>query len=175
MDGSLGHKTKFRWGAAVMAMDTAKNQTEMYSESSKLTKLRSALTDMATLRNGTLTKESLRLYSQRLAKEEITDVLAMLETLGEQKRTEFEASIPEIGVMLALTRVEETARRNRDEVAKSERFVRWKCPVCGATLSGFPTRNDSLDRYCEKKASLNELGNPVECGTPMNIIFKDAA
>jgi len=149
------------------------NRTTTSSES-PLTKIKKALTDAATLRGGTLTRDSLQLFSSRLAKEHTPDVLAVLGKLGETARAEYESAIPEMGALLRLIEAESIARQNRSAAAKSERLVRWQCPTCKATLSGFPRSTDDLFRKCRSLIRFDERGNRVECQAEMTVVQDEA-
>ena len=129
------------------------------------------------LRGTTPSKETLKLYTDRLVKEPLEDVLRALEKLGEQPKKEFESAVPEIGSILALVNVCTIARQNRAEAAKSQRLVRWRCEECGTTRCGFLSYGDALERRCngipkDKRTDVNAEGKRV-CGARMVVVHDD--
>lgn len=142
------------------------------SESLKL--IVKALEYAALMRAGKMGKEDLRAYSLKLNREPTEDVILALEKLSEMPRQEYERAIPDLGAMLALVKVCTLARQNRSADTRSERLVRWQCPSCKATQSGFPKSSDDLFRKCYKPIR-DPRGERMECGAMMTVVFDDAA
>jgi hypothetical protein len=137
-----------------------------------------ALETTATLRNGTMGKEAMRLYSSRLAKEPIEDVLLALEKLAEQPRKEYEQAIPDLGNLLLLVDHCTTARRYHEDAKKNQRLVGWMCPDCGVLMSGFVARGSDLSRRCQgipkdKRTDTNAQGRRI-CGAEMRVFYDEA-
>lgn len=119
---------------------------------------------------------STRLFTARLSKENPTDVVSALQKLGEMPRAEYETAAPDLATILAMTAAEKVARENRAKNSATQRLVRWQCPECGATLCGFPSGNDSLERRCDK---IKKGGKPTRDGWPicaarMEVILDEA-
>jgi hypothetical protein len=70
---------------------------------------------MAILRAATVDALTLNLYSQRLVKERHDDVIGAIEKIADMQREEGQPAFPEIGLILNMTGVMATARRNREK------------------------------------------------------------
>jgi len=112
------------------------------------------------------------------------DVLSALHKLSEMKRGDYEPGLPEIGAVLAMVDVERIARENRSTLKKSERLVRWECPECKVTLSGYPAITaDIVNKRCQSKYKPFKRGERTHeflplgqiCGARMEVIHDDAA
>lgn len=145
-------------------------------------KITAALKVTAVSRGAKPDQLTLTVYSNRLAQLDEQDVLSALHKLSEMKRGEYQAGLPEIGAILALVEAERIARENRSALKKSERLVRWECPACKVTLSGFPpTSEDVTNKRCQSKykpftrGQKNHDSLPLGqiCGARMNVIHDD--
>jgi hypothetical protein len=125
---------------------------------------------------------SMRLYTARLSRENSTDVLAALQKVAEMPRAEYETAVPALGTILAMVAAEETARKNRTVAKQSERLVRWECPTCLVTLSGFPTSSEDVtNKRCQSKYKPFTRGErrheslPLGqiCGARMNVVLDE--
>jgi len=119
------------------------------------------------------------MYSTRLSKKNLTDVLVVLSHLAESPRSQYEPAIPDLGALLALVDAEAVARNNRTEAVKSQRLVYWSCPECGTVNSGFPMSNSDLDRRCrgiprDGSIETHRDGSRRICGARMNVIFDES-
>ena len=137
-----------------------------------------ALTECATLRNGVLSKDAKELYTTRLSREPLQDVLLSLDKLGEAERGEYETAIPEIGGLLALVKTVTIARLNRLEAEKKKRLVRWQCPECRVGSSAWVAPNGSLEMRCHGIPKTRKVGRPGDavpiCGARMVVVFDEA-
>jgi len=143
-----------------------------------------ALIESVTLRSGVISKDSLKLYSQKLANRNTEDVISALQKLSSQKRGEYEPALPELGALISLVEIERIARENRSTLKKSERLVRWECPECKVTLSGYPAITADIDnKRCQSKYKPFKRGERTHeflplgqiCGARMEVIHDDAA
>lgn len=91
--------------------------------------------------------------------------MAALQKIQEQPRETGEASIPEIGVILAVVDAMKVARINRESSAGRHFLARWKCPECSATQADFITEDDHRPRYCRTYG----------CHKPMEQTFRERA
>lgn len=141
-------------------------------------KISAALTNCAVMRNGTVGKEAKLLYTNRLCKEPVQDVVVALEKLGEAERGEYEAAIPEIGALLSLVKTVTIARLNRLEAEKKKRLIRWQCPECKVGSTAWVAPNGSLEMRCmgipkDRKVSYHGDAKPI-CGARMIVTFDEA-
>ena len=146
-------------------------------------KIKAALKITSVSRGAKPDQLTLTVYSNRLAQLSEQDVLAALQKLSERKREEYEPALPELGAMVALVDVEKIARENRSTAKKSERLVRWQCPECKVTVSGFPSITaDIANKRCQSKYKPFERGERNHdslpqgqiCGARMVVIHDDA-
>lgn len=111
-------------------------------------RIKMALAEMAICRGAALEKEHLLLYSRRLDRENLEDVLTTLNKIQEMPRREGELALPELGAILELVRFEGNARTRRERARTPSMLVAWKCPVCRATMNNWVPPNSDLDRIC---------------------------
>lgn len=120
-----------------------------------------------------MTKDSVDLYSSRLSKEPLEDVLVALEKLSEMPRREYEPAIPDIGGLIALVQTITIARRNRLEIERDKKLVLWECPTCGHRISGWFNLSSDLRRQCQSlygpKGTRQVLPDKQICGAIMDI------
>ena len=140
---------------------------------SPLQRIKVALAQMAMMRSaGRLDASTLNLYSRRLTKERLEDVLAALETIQDLPREEGETSFPSIGEILTVVGVQRVARHNREQLAVKTELARWKCPECGIYQSGFIAPTDYEPRVCR---GIPREGKGSVCGAVMVQVHREAA
>jgi hypothetical protein len=118
------------------------------SSANALPTLMQALTQLAILRGARMDKTMLAHYAKRLAQENTNDVCRALSAMEEKPRQAGESALPEIGVILAAVETEKRIRLAAASAEAQERFVRWQCPVCKVTASGWLKPGESRERYC---------------------------
>ena len=96
------------------------------SSMSALQRIQMALTQMAIFRGGEMDKTTLSLYSRRLAREGVEDVVAATETIAEMERKEGELRIPEIGAILKVVAAVAVARENRQRYSDEHAYRMWE-------------------------------------------------
>jgi hypothetical protein len=91
----------------------------------------------------------LELFSARLEKENLEDVVPAIEKIQYREREEGENAIPEMGAILA--EVASCARLRRDREANGSKTIlaRWQCPSCGVSSCGYIAAGDRTQRYCK--------------------------
>ena len=100
-------------------------------------------------------REALRLYSTRLAKERLEDVLMALEKLAEMPRGEFESLMPGIGGILAVVAAMAEARRARSK--PQEYYQQQACPVCGSIVGMMRPVLEQFRTWCAPCQSYRKI------------------
>lgn len=119
-----------------------------------------ALGNCATLRGGTLDKETLKLYTAKLIRYDVDDVMLALEKLSEMPREEYQSAIPDIGGIIALVQVCRNARINRAEADKNKKLFYFSCSICGHSESAYFIPTDPrLDRKRICKSIYGPIGS----------------
>ena len=124
---------------------------------SALPRIQMALAQMAILRGTKLDKETLSLYSRRLVKERIDDVLSAIEQIAEMERAEGDPAFPPMATILAVLGAAAVARHNREQVAIKTVLTRWQCSECTNTRSGWIPPQDHEPRKCYCGAVMVEV------------------
>lgn len=139
--------------------DTTKPQDSSVKPTRRgLTRIRTALTELALFRQAKVTEETLKIYSVRLGKENVDDVLGAISTIQDLPRLEGELSFPEIGVFLAVAGSMAVQRENRASLdAKRTTLAGWKCPDCGTAMSGLIAADDERPRKCVCGALMEQI------------------
>ena len=143
---------------------------------SPLQRIKIQLTQTCMFRGAKIDASTLSLYSKRLFKEPIEDVIAALEKIQEMPRKEGELGLPEIGIILAAVASQGFTRRARDANASMTQLVRWKCPECGVFSSGFISPADHDLRRCQgipkdKRTDCNRNGTRI-CGAILDVVHR---
>lgn len=110
-------------------------------------KIKTALTAAAICRGAKLDAATITLYSTRLAKDALQDVLFALDRLSEMPRGEYESALPDLGALLALVETCRISRQNRAEMEHNKRLFYFNCDHCGHNESGHYAPSDP--RVCE--------------------------
>ena len=149
------------------------------THSQKLAEIMRALMNMATFRQATVTKDTLKLYSERLAFLELEDVLEGCKAIEGLPRDEGETAFPNLATVIHFVNIENSARYNRIQASKDKRLVRWKCPECGVTCSDWVPPGASLYRRCQgipktKRIGTDYHGTPI-CAAELEVAFDEGA
>jgi DNA-directed RNA polymerase subunit RPC12/RpoP len=121
----------------------------------------------------------LTLYSKRLVKERLEDVVSALEMIQDLPREEGELAFPEVGTILSTVGVCALSRRNRARMAHQTVLVHYRCPDCGVYRSGWIPPDDHAPRRCngiprDRRTDNNPDGVRV-CGALMDEVHREAA
>lgn len=136
-------------------------------------RIKTALSQMAIFRGAKIDVSTLKLYSARLEQEPVDDVIDAIEKLQDTPRGEGELALPEIGVLLAMTRAAGVARANRRS-AHLKDLARWRCPSCNATRCGYIDTSDFATRYCHGIPTRPHKHGEM-CGVAMVEIYRGVA
>lgn len=113
---------------------------------------------------------ALSLYSKRLAEENPDDVCKALESLQEIPPHQSGRSMPDMGTILAAVDTQRRMRIVRMSNQDEERLVRWQCPLCKVTMSGFVKFGQSRVRHCRGIPKKQYYGPGEVCGGTMEVI-----
>jgi hypothetical protein len=118
----------------------------------------------------------LQAYADRLAKEDIDDVMLALEKLSEQPKGEYETALPDLGNLLAVV---DSNRRIRIAHAADEsgkKLFYFDCAYCGVNYSGhFAPTDPHLQRDYFCRSHYGPIGSRIIlkdgeiCGRPLRI------
>lgn len=112
----------------------------------------------------------LSVYAKRLAQENVNDVSVALKAMEEKPRQEGESVMPSIGTILAAVETEKRIRLARESAAGQECLVRWKCPICKVTCSGWLKPGQSRQRYCHGVPRKETYAYGEICGGTLELI-----
>ncbi len=144
------------------------------SSASATKKIRQALTELAIYRQAKVSEDTFRAFCVRLAKESLDDVLGAIHTIQDLPRQSGELSFPEIGVFLTVTSALGVARRNRTSIeSRKTTLVRFQCPECLYTCSGFTMPDDHRERRCMGFPRDKKTIDDTICGALMLEIFRE--
>jgi hypothetical protein len=118
--------------------------------------------------------QTLEFYSKRLAEENTDDLCAALAEFQERPREEGESALPDVGTILGLVRVRGRIRKAKQRDQAGERFVRWNCPECRSTITGFVPPGADLTRYCKGIPQCKHEGGE-HCGVRMAVGYDELA
>lgn len=108
---------------------------------------------------------TLKLFSRRLAKERLDDVLAACQKLAELPREEGQPAFPAIETVLSMVGLMAVARRHRESPPKF--LVCLQCQTCGYRASNHFARAESLPANCEA------ISGGVKCGGYMAVMVDE--
>jgi hypothetical protein len=124
------------------------NRLTSSQSSENLKIIKSGLSKMAVCRGADPPREAIEFYAHRLAKENLEDVVAALQTIEQLPRGPGDLSFPELGAVLAVVGTEAVSRANRTRLANQRFYVRFYCKTCGNATTGFLTLEDDRPRTC---------------------------
>ena len=104
---------------------------------------------------------TLRLYSSRLANENLEDVLAACHKLKELPRQEGDPSFPAVETILSMVGVMETARKATE--APELYLVGFQCKTCKLTAAAYYPADATLPMHCKV------FRGGVECGGELGV------
>jgi hypothetical protein len=126
----------------------------------------------------------LNLFAERLAERwEGRDAVLGIKSLEELQRQEGETAWPEIAVFHRACEAAKLARLRAEENQRARVLVRWKCPDCALTFSGYVDRNDSLERRCKGMGRVKvkdengkeriAIRKDLICGARLEVVYRD--
>jgi hypothetical protein len=129
------------------------------------------------MRGAKLDKETLSLYSARLAREPFDDVITALEQISEMPREQYETALPDMGTILELVKGCGIARQHRETAAKDQEYIGWKCRICKGVVADFypVARRAHLEvRYCQRQSQKPEAKQGEICGGNLDVVHREA-
>jgi hypothetical protein len=108
---------------------------------------------------------TLRLFSSRLANENLEDVLAACHKLGELPRQEGDPSFPAVETILSMVEVMQTARKARE--APERYLVAFQCKACKLTATAYYASDATLPTRC------NVWRGGIPCGGELGVMVDE--
>lgn len=153
-----------------MASMKAQPSTSSASQQNSVKKIILSLTELAIFRGARMDKMALSLYAKRLAEENADDVCKALEALRERPAHDKGRMMPDMGIILEAVNAQRKVRLAQASIAAEERLIRWRCPVCHVTMSGFVKPGASKLRYCRGLPQKAHYGPGEVCGGSMDVV-----
>lgn len=115
--------------------------------------------------------EIIKSYADRLAREQVVDVINALLKIQELQRGEGELAFPSIGTILSMTAVERRSRYNRDMGCGTKELVSYRCPSCSAIFDVFEKLGAHPQRTCSVVCWDGVIAG---CRTPLEVTGRRA-